>query len=261
LTVLLLAGSSFLTRGPKVSIRPAGTSDTQLFRPISLLVAESILKPESQTDLAIFAAALQRDIQDRFTQRNRMDNELILAENEDGEVVGVVGIDVQQLSRKALNADRLGRYSEELDDRPLLSSLAVRPDYRRRGIAVSLCKEADKTAKRWGYSEVVLKVEANNSKARNLYRRLGYRVVGTDKEAERPVISGGLRFVQTTQVAMRKSLTLPPLDTVATAGAATLAAYYASNTFPAELAQAKELVAAGRVEQLIELVRSVASSL
>ena len=253
----LLVSVNFLA---PVTLRSA--TDTARFRIASLLVADGILKAQGPSDLAILAAALQRDMQERFTQRNRNENALILAENDEGDIVGVVGIDVQRLSYNALNEDRIGSSDQRLSERPLLSSLSVSPKYRRRGIAKKLCREAERTAKQWGYNEVLLKVEADNSRARSLYRSLGYRVVDTDKQAERPVVKGGLRFVKTTQVAMRKSLTFPPFDSVVSALAVAAAVAYASSTYHEQLAQAMDtgaqaerLLGAGDFEAALALIR------
>ena len=255
----LLVSVTFLA---PVTLRSADSTDTANLRAASLLVADGILKPEGPSDLAILSAALQRDMQERFTQRNRNENALILAENDEGDIVGVVGIDVQRLSYNALNEDRIGISDQRLSERPLLSSLSVSPKYRRRGIAKKLCREAERTAKQWGYNEVLLKVEADNSRARSLYRSLGYRVVDTDKQAERPVVKGGLRFVKTTQVAMRKSLTFPPFDSVVSALAVAAAAAYASSTYHEQLALAMDtgahagrLLGAGDFEAALALIR------
>ena len=210
----------------RVSIQPA---DESSFRKVSLLTAAGICKPEDDAQLIIIAAALQRDLQNRFTRRNRAAHDFFLAKDDDsGEIVGCVGIDVQRLSSTALGEPRIGPSDTRLDERPLLSSLAVSPEYRKKGIAMRLCRAAEDAARGWGFSEVLLKVESDNGKALNLYRRVGYRKVAVDKEAERPVAgSGGLKFVRTTQVAMRKDLRFPPVDTVATALASAIAVYYA----------------------------------
>ena len=42
-----------------------------------------------------------------------------------------------------------------LAHRPFLSNLAVRRDCRRKGIAKRLCGVAERTARGWGYSEVL----------------------------------------------------------------------------------------------------------
>ena len=42
--------------------------------------------------------------------------------------------------------------------RPYIASLAVRPADRRKGIARQLMQEAERTARRWGYRELMLEV-------------------------------------------------------------------------------------------------------
>lgn len=57
-----------------------------------------------------------------------------------------------------------------------LSNLAVSPKARRSGIAARLCDEAERLASvEWGFDVMFLKVEADNTAARNLYeQKLGY---------------------------------------------------------------------------------------
>merc|ERR1719484_150747 len=103
----------------------------------------------------------------------RRDATLLVAEDADNKVVGSVAIHVSKLTPAALDEQRIGKYKAidaGLDDRPLLSSLAVSPSFRRRGLAKKLCREAEAFAKDLGYDEVLLKVEKTNGKARNLYR-------------------------------------------------------------------------------------------
>lgn len=80
--------------------------------------------------------------------------------------------------------------SNLLGDRDLkavccISNLAVLPTARKLGIATQLCDEAERIASvEWGYEVIVLKVEADNTKARNLYeRKLNYEVKSTEPSA------------------------------------------------------------------------------
>lgn len=59
-----------------------------------------------------------------------------------------------------------------------ISNLAVSPNARRLGIASKLCEEAERIASvAWGNDVMVLKVESDNTKARNLYeKKLNYVV-------------------------------------------------------------------------------------
>lgn len=172
--LIAVVADGFLQPSPPVILRSAESGDVPLYRTASVLIAESILSPEGPSDLAILAAALQRDLEQRFTRRNRNENELIFAQGEDGTLAGCIGIDVQRLSQIAQTEQQLGRSSPELDDRALLSSLAVSQSYRRRGIGQKLCKRAEDAARSWGCTEVLLKVESANSKARSLCKCLAY---------------------------------------------------------------------------------------
>ena len=63
------------------------------------------------------------------------------------------------------------------DETAHLSLLAVRPAYRRRGIARGLLEWLEASARTAGVREVGLEVRADNHAARRLYRGLGYREV------------------------------------------------------------------------------------
>lgn len=228
---------------------------------VSVLTARGICNAEDNAEVAILAAALRRDLQSRFSSRNRAANALLLAEDDEtGEIVGCCGIDVQRLSPEALDDQRLGPYDSRLEDRPMLSSLAVSPSYRKRGIAKRLCRAAEEAARGWGYNEVLLKVESDNKRARRLYQGLGYRVCGLDKGAERPVAAAsGMAFVSTIQVAMRKDLRYPPADVAVPAAALGGAAIYLATQQTELLVQAASLLAAGELDDLACLLRGILS--
>lgn len=59
-----------------------------------------------------------------------------------------------------------------------LSNLSVSPNARRRGIAATLCAEAERVAaSEWKFDSIFLKVESENAAARHLYeQKLGYKV-------------------------------------------------------------------------------------
>ena len=64
--------------------------------------------------------------------------------------------------------------------RPYVSDLAVREDYRRRGLATCLVQKCESIVKAWAFDRVFLKVEASNEAARKMYGELGYEVVSMD---------------------------------------------------------------------------------
>jgi len=56
-----------------------------------------------------------------------------------------------------------------------LSNLCVSPNARRKGIAKKLCDAVEATATEWGYTDMFLKVETENTAAQKLYEnKLGY---------------------------------------------------------------------------------------
>ncbi len=55
-------------------------------------------------------------------------------------------------------------------------SLAVDPDFRRKGIDTALMKKAEKLLSQIGCSKFDLQIRANNSDVQTFYKRLGYRV-------------------------------------------------------------------------------------
>jgi ribosomal protein S18 acetylase RimI-like enzyme len=66
----------------------------------------------------------------------------------------------------------------------VISNLAVSTKARRRGIAKTLCAEAEALASDWGHREMHLLVESENTAARKLYEdKLGYRLAFTQRAA------------------------------------------------------------------------------
>ncbi|RCK76761.1 MAG: Ribosomal-protein-S18p-alanine acetyltransferase [Anaerolineae bacterium] len=63
-------------------------------------------------------------------------------------------------------------------DEAHIATLAVHPDYRRRGIATQLLQTALQECARLGMRTATLEVRAGNLAAQNLYRRFGFEVVG-----------------------------------------------------------------------------------
>lgn len=61
-----------------------------------------------------------------------------------------------------------------------VSNLAIKPDWRRRGIAQKLLLSCEDTALAWGYRDLFLHVLEKNHAARNLYAKLGYRIEQTE---------------------------------------------------------------------------------
>lgn len=131
-------------------------------------------------------------------------SELLICRNGKEEVMGCCGIEVDNIFSNGLQ-------SNVLKQAPLMSNLAVGRDFRRRGIAEDLVKEAELLArKRWGFDEVYLYVEKRNKAAVKLYRKLGYRPHWEDDSAKTllPLKTGSMKQVSTTLLCMKKRIGL-----------------------------------------------------
>jgi len=69
----------------------------------------------------------------------------------------------------------------ESSEKTRVVSLAVHPEYRRKGVATSLMTESLYELSERGFSTVFLEVRVSNEGAFSLYRRLGFREVGVKK--------------------------------------------------------------------------------
>lgn len=86
------------------------------------------------------------------------------------QVVGTVEVSVRYVRTQAIAPSRL----------PYISNLAVKPEYRRQGIARKLLQRCDAQVKKWNYGSIVLHVLDNNHAAQQLYLRCGYDIQYTE---------------------------------------------------------------------------------
>ena len=97
--------------------------------------------------------------------------------------------------------------------RPYVASMAVAAADRRRGIGRELLREAEATARGWGYRELMLEVALENEAGRGFYASQGYRTarVGNDSSGVGATVvrtrAPGYWVVETVdKCLMRKSL-------------------------------------------------------
>ena len=64
-------------------------------------------------------------------------------------------------------------------DEAHIATIAVYPDYRRRGIGEHILRETLKSAKEEGAVRATLEVRAGNRAAQEMYRKFGFEMVGT----------------------------------------------------------------------------------
>lgn len=186
-----------------------------IFASLASLCAVCLCEPRGQRELQVLISAQRDSLADAFAgparrQRDAVGRSAIwLASAPDGSLVGTCGVQTVVMSPEG--ETRMTRVNKPmLEVRPLLSNLVVAPEWRRCGVASRLLQESESMSRAWGFDEMLLKVEASNTAAIQMYLRGGYVSVGIDTRAERP--RAGLMRVQwerTTLVCMRKRLPAP----------------------------------------------------
>lgn len=144
------------------------------------------------------------EFRSRYTGAGRGQSELVTCRLPSGELTGCAGIEVSPIPEKSLKGLNTKRG-------PLMSNLAVGRDFRRKGIAEKLVKEAERMARyEWGFDDCYLYVEERNKPAVRLYQKLGYKKLWVDKEASTllPSSNGKLTNSATNIVCMKKRLDL-----------------------------------------------------
>lgn len=63
-----------------------------------------------------------------------------------------------------------------------ISNIAIHPDFRKKGIGEDVMRSVIKAIQRDGGAYVFLEVRPSNLAARNLYKKLGFKILGTRKD-------------------------------------------------------------------------------
>jgi ribosomal protein S18 acetylase RimI-like enzyme len=96
---------------------------------------------------------------------------LLMVENRrSGEMVGQVFIQWNSSDPRFADGKRRG----------YLYALRIKPAYRKRGLGSRMISAAEAALRRRGMDTASIGVEKNNPRARALYERQGYRVIGDD---------------------------------------------------------------------------------
>jgi ribosomal protein S18 acetylase RimI-like enzyme len=164
----------------------------------------------TKSELAYLNGAQKKDLVKRYNQRG-LGTMFVIRDEASNKVVGCVGAEVQQFvgarpARRVEGGD--GRTYANATDRPVVANLAVASSARRKGLAKALMRAIEEEAKAWGFEETVLIVEANNKQALSLYKKMGYRAIGSENEAPNLRVDENGRVVEAKvkAVTMRKSL-------------------------------------------------------
>ena len=120
----------------------------------------------------------------------------ILLAIKDDDVVGVITVECCDID-----------INEKKENHPVISNLIVSKKMRRKGIAKSLTTRAEKIAKSFGYKDIYLFVNVENTPAIRLYKSRGYKSIDDKKEATKIVFEKN-RFnnVKCINIMMKKKI-------------------------------------------------------
>ena len=90
-----------------------------------------------------------------------------------GSIVGYVNGSIEKPSE----AELLGRRKPTIIFGEV-DMIYIQPEYRRKGISIMLMKKAEELLKKHGCTVVLVNYYAANKKARIMYNKLGYKMVG-----------------------------------------------------------------------------------
>ncbi|CAM9374793.1 unnamed protein product, partial [Hapterophycus canaliculatus] len=141
--------------------------------------------------------------------KRKLDSMLLVARGNQGQIVGCIAVEVSVCmgERVGVKARGISANAEGAELRPILANLAVARSERRKGLAKRLVKQCEETCKEWGYDEILLLVEENNTRARRLYTKLGYKMLFRDTKAKKILPDTyQIRDVPCVNVCMRRDL-------------------------------------------------------
>lgn len=131
------------------------------------------------------------DLNKRYINQRRYPTTLLIAENKDKIITGVVGFDCKLYSSSKFNdyilKDIPNREINLKSDESIvvvLSNLVIKQENRKQGIAKQLILYGfDLIKNEWKYDYIFLQVEENNRKAIKLYKKLGFIEIAKDPNA------------------------------------------------------------------------------
>jgi len=167
---------------------------------------------ENETEFRGLVRAQTSDLRKRYANRDGAALLVIRDPNERGSVIACGGVEARSYvgamdyETYVKNGGDVGQAS--VAKRPVVANLAVSRAARRKGYGKAIMRALEDFCLENEYDEAVLVVDASNARAQGLYKKLGYRVIGGDKNAAAlKIIDGRAKETTTKTLVMRKSLT------------------------------------------------------
>lgn len=150
-----------------LEIRPLAAPDVAAFRQIRL----QAISDSPSAVWPTYEEEVRRSVKEIEARILRTDTQVVFGAFIDNELVGIAG-----LRREPL---------DQVRHKAVLWGVFVSPDLRREGLARKLFARVQSFAREEGVLQIQLCVNAENVRARNLYRSLGFESFGVEPRAMR----------------------------------------------------------------------------
>jgi RimJ/RimL family protein N-acetyltransferase len=150
-----------------LEIRPLATGDATAFRQIRL----QAISDSPSAVWPTYEEEAKRTVEEIEARIQRKDTQVVFGAFIDSKLVGIAG-----LRREPL---------EQVKHKAVLWGVFISPDRRREGLARKLFSSVLSFACDEGVRQIQLCVNAENDRARNLYRSLGFKPFGLEPRAMR----------------------------------------------------------------------------
>lgn len=154
---------------------------------VAQIIAESF---HSQTGFwgwafPLFRLGIYEDLRHRLVFSSSHHVCLVVVDVCDEKIIGTA-----ELAVKFIDAGRWGQKSC-----PYVSNLAVKPQYRRLGVASNLLAKCEEVTRNWGYEDLYLHVLEKNTSACQLYFKLKYDVSHIDSYWKAIILNGSRQML------------------------------------------------------------------
>lgn len=150
-----------------LEIRPLAASDVAAFRQIRL----QAISDSPSAVWPTYEEEARRTVKEIEARILKTDTQVVFGAFIDSELAGIAG-----LRRESL---------DQVRHKAVLWGVFVSPDWRRHGLARKLFARVQSFALEEGVLQIQLCVNAENVRARNLYRSLGFKSFGVEPRAMR----------------------------------------------------------------------------
>lgn len=165
---------------PGLAVRQISPTDNEAVRSLFIESQAGLLPGDADRETRIALKkytdyCLMSDLARASVHYSKPGRRMWLLESQEHEIVGMIAVDADLDS------------SDSPGEIALLRRLAVKQEFRRKGVAMLLSRRAEQWASKQGFSKIQLYVSELQPEARDLYSKLEYAEIGVEHYGPIPV--------------------------------------------------------------------------